>query len=258
MDATPHHPHSPANSKNRVTQPDNSEEPTSHMLDKEFLMKLDRPWKILKNGAKLGIGGFKRFSVIVSLFVIVNLLLFGFGIYRVATTSFSWGDMGMLLFMALLGSAFTIWAGYRSYRYVFINVLAKIYERSQDYRQGMCAEAIARTEQLFSGEEHVTDARLKAAVGWSNSVYSFYGRIPVFFQSGVTQLLNRVPITAFLVDIKEDIKEGEQQLAAEKLHASVDGFINAQFFSTNNTRWLLWLIPLDVIMMLAIALYGIG
>lgn len=258
MDATPHHPHSPATGKNRVTQPDNSDGLTSRMLDKEFLMKLDRPWKILKNGAKLGIGGLKRFSVIVSLFVILNLLLFGFGIYRAATASFSWGGMGMLLIMALLGSAFTVWAGYRSYRYVFINVLAKIYENSQDYRQGMCAEAISRTERLFSGEEHITHARLKAAVDWGNSAYRFYGRIPVFFQSGMTQLLNRVPITAFLVDIKEEIKEGEKHLAAEKLHASVDDFINTHFFSTNNMRWLLWFIPLNVIVMVALGLYGIG
>lgn len=228
------------------------------MLDKEFLTKLDRPWKILKSGTELGIGGIKRFSAIVLLFVMINFLLFGFGIYKAVTSSFSWSGIGVLLLMVLLGSAFAVWARYRSYRYVFINVLAKIYENTHDYRQGMCAEAVIRTGRLFSGEEHVTDARLKAAVDWGNSAYGFYGQIPVFFQSGITQLLNRIPITAFLLGMKEDIKEGNNKLATDKLHTLVNDSVNAHFVSTNNMRWLLWLIPLNVIVMVTLALYGIG
>lgn len=239
---------------NQKTQSEDSNKITIEGSDSAFLMKLDCPWKILKNGTKLGIGGFKRFLIIVLLFVMTNIVLLGFGIYRVAVTRFSWGDMGMLLLTALLGLLFIVWAGYKSYRYIAINVMAKIYQNSHWYLQGMYAEAVTRTEQLFSNGEPITDIKLKALTNWGNSAYGFYERVPVFFQSGITQLLYRVPITAFLVKIKE----GEKQLAAEKLYALVDNFINVTFFSKNNTRWLLWLLPLDVTVMIAVAIYGIG
>lgn len=256
METTPRQFRSPATVENQAPYLNKSNASTNSMLDKELLKKLDGPWKILKNGTMFGIGGIKRFSVIVLLFAVMNLFLFGIGMYTAVTNNFSWSTIGILFIMILLGSAFTLWAGYRSYRYVFINILSKIYENTNQYQQNMCAEAVLRAGRIFSGEEHVTNEKLEAAVDWGNRIYDAYGQIPVFFQSGITQLLKRIPVTAFLLSMKEDIKAGNNKLAADKLHALVTDFINAHFFSTNNTRWLLWLIPLNVILMAALALYG--
>lgn len=233
MDTTPRQFRSPATVENQAPYLNKSNASTNSMLDKELLKKLDGPWKILKNGT-----------------------MFGIGMYTAVTNNFSWSTIGILFIMILLGSAFTLWAGYRSYRYVFINILSKIYENTNQYQQNMCAEAVLRAGRIFSGGEHVTNEKLNAAVDWGNRIYDAYGQIPVFFQSGITQLLNRLPIAAFLLSMKEDIKAGNNKLAADKLHALVTDFINAHFFSTNNTRWLLWLIPLNIILMAALALYG--
>ena len=74
--------------------------------------------------------------------------------------------------------------------------------------------------------------------------YRYYQQVPVFFQSGITQYLNRIPVTRFLLELKEDILAGNQSIAAEKLRTEVDTFVEANLIGspTNLWTWLLLLV----------------
>src|SRR5690606_2180385 len=94
------------------------------------------------------------------------------------------------------------------------------------------------------GGQELGIQRLDQAVSWSRTVYHYYQQVPVFFQSGITQYLNRIPVTRFLIELKEDIIADNPSIAAEKLRTEVDTFVEENLIGspTNLWTWVLLLI----------------
>ena len=199
---------------------------------------------LLKLATQFGISAGKTLLAVVLAFVTVNCLLTGYAIFRFFAVGPSWANAGMVGIIALLAFGCIALATFLTYRYLLRRILEKAYEKTIDQRTKICEEAVHQAAKAFEDGQEVGIQRLDQAVTWSKTVYRYYQHVPVFFQSGITQYLNRIPVTRFLIDLKEDIRSGSQQVAAEKLRAAVDMFFTEHVIGapTNIWTWILLLI----------------
>ena len=199
---------------------------------------------LLKLAAQFGISAGKTLLAVVLVFVTVNCLLTGYAIFRFFAVGPSWVNAGMVGIIILMAVGAFMLAFSFTYRYLLRRTVSKAYEKTLKQRAEICEEAVQQAAKTFEDGQEVGIQRLDQAVTWSKIVYRYYQQVPVFFQSGITQYLNRIPATRFLIDLKEDILAGNQSIAAEKLRAAVDTFVEENLIGspTNVWTWVLLLI----------------
>lgn len=153
-------------------------------------------------------------------------------------------NIGILVLVIIVAIGFTLIACYLTYRYITLLIIKKVYDLTLEQRTRISADIIRRTSHIFDGQAELPQTQLRQAVNWSITVHRYYQSIPVFFQSGITQYFNRIPITRFIIDLKEDILADNHQLATEKLRNSIDNFFEKNIIGspTNLWTWLLWLV----------------
>jgi len=61
-----------------------------------------------------------------------------------------------------------------------------------------------------------------------------------------------------LMDLREDILQGNKMEASSQLYEKMDGFISGNVFEGNNTNWMFWAIPLNILLVLAFIYYMIA
>ena len=61
-----------------------------------------------------------------------------------------------------------------------------------------------------------------------------------------------------LIDLKQEISQGNKVEASTKLYNKMDGFISDSIFGNNNTKWVWWLLPLNVIILFIFIKIKIG
>ncbi|WP_430413078.1 hypothetical protein [Kordia sp.] len=234
----------------------NSEENVEN--NNKLLQILDKPYKLILQGGKHGVKGVRRFFSIVFLFLIANLCMVIYAINRMVVSGFGFGKSFMLVVIFLAGIGFTIYAGYRTYQYVVIDTMRVIYENSTSLFQKISDLVIGNVEKLFTGKKDVKQSDLKKALNFSKMVHQKYQKVPRFIRKGMIMVLKKVPFVGMLVDLQEDINSGNNSVASAKLYTKVDSFISGTVFGNNNTKWVLWLLPLNILLMYLFIRWKIG
>ena len=201
---------------------------------------------LLKLTAQFGISAGKTLLVVVLAFITVNTLLTVYAIFRFFAVGSSWVNAGIVGIVVLLAFGFVSLATFLTYRYLLRRTLARAYEKTIDQRTKICEEAVQQAAEVFEGGQEIGIQRLDQAVTWSKTVYRYYQQVPVFFQSGITQYLNRIPVTRFLIDLKEDILSGDRSVAAAKLRAQVDTFVEEHVIGSPTNVWTWVLLLLNI------------
>ena len=212
---------------------------------------------ILKLTAQIGISGSKIMLFVFFTFGFINLGWTIYAILRLFTLEFTWMNIGVLVLVVLLGVGFTLLACYFTYRYIILLSIKKVYDMTLEQRSKISEDIIRRVESTFKERAELSQAQLGMAVSWSQTVYRYYQAVPVFFQSGITQYLNRIPMTSFIIEVKEDIIVGNRSLAAEKLRGLMDNFFEEKILGSANNRltWLLLLV--DALVLYSLITWGI-
>lgn len=219
---------------------------------------LNHPWRLIKEGGKLGINGIKRFFTVLFLFAISNTILFFFAIGRLFVTNFEFYKIAIAFLVLIIGVVITVYAAYRTYQYVIIDTMRVIYENLSSFFQKISVLIIDKAENLFQGKINLTDNQLTKAVDFGKLVKSKYQKTPKFLQKGIILILNRIPFAGMLIDLKEDIVKGNKAEASAKLYSKMNIFITESIFGNNNTKWVWWLLPLNVISLLVLIKFQIG
>lgn len=212
---------------------------------------------LLKLAAQFGISAGKTLLAVTLAFVTVNTLLAAYAIFRFFAVGPSWANAGMVGIIALLAFGCIALATFLTYRYLLRHTLAKAYEKTIDQRTKICEEAVQQAAEVFEGGQELGIQRLDQAVTWSKTVYRYYQQVPVFFQSGITQYLNRIPVTRFLIALKEDIRSGDRPVATEKLRAAVDTFFNEHVIGSPTNLWTWLLLLVNVVLSVSLSQWGI-
>ncbi len=67
----------------------------------------------------------------------------------------------------------------------------------------------------------------------------------------------RLPFMDMAMEVASGIKDGDKSSAQQKLQNQVDARMN-DYFKHNNTRWIMWLLPLNIVVQLVIIFWKIG
>lgn len=234
----------------------NSEE--NHEANNNILQILDKPYKLILRGGKYGIKGVRRFFSIIFLFLIANLFMVFYAINRIIASGFGFGKTFILIIVFLAGIGFTIYAGYRTYQYVVIDAVRVVYENSSSLFKRICDLIISSVEKAFTGKKEVNQTDIKKALNFSKLIHQKYQKVPRFIRKGIIMILKRVPFVSMLVNLQEDISAGHNSVASAKLYGKIDGFISGTIFGNNNTKWVWWLLPLNLVILYVFIRWKIG
>lgn len=224
----------------------------------KLLEIINKPYKLILQGGKHGVRGARRFFSVVFLFLIANIFMVFYAINRIIATGFGFGKTFMLVIIFLAGIGFTIYAGYRTYQYVVIDTIRVIYENSSSLFKRISDLIISNVEKVFTGKKDVKQSDVKKALNFSKMVHEKYQKVPRFIRKGLIMVLKRVPFVGMLADLQEEITSGNSSVASAKLYTKVDGFISGTVFGNNNTKWVLWLLPLNILILYLLIRWNIG
>lgn len=211
----------------------------------------------LKLTAKIGVSGGKVLFFVLLFFGTINFGLTVYALIRLFMVDFSWTNIGILVLISLLAVAFTVFACYLTHRYIILLSIRKIYDMTLEQRTKISEDIVQRIEGVFDGRTELSQAQLHQAVDWSKTVYHYYRAVPVFFQSGITHYLNRIPITNYIIDLKEDILAGEHRIAAEKFRISIDRFFDEHIIGSPTNIWTWLLLPVNIVILYSLITWGI-
>lgn len=230
---------------------DNTNVTESTEKNKRLLQLLDKsnPWPLIREGGKLGVNGVKRFFTIVFLFSITNTLLFFYAIAQLVSNGFALGKVFFLLLVLLVGVGFTIYAAYRTYEYVVIDTMRVIYENLTSFFQKICLTIVEKAASLIKSKTNLTDDQLTKALDFGKMVNEKYKKTPKFLRKGAILLLKRIPLVSMLIALKNAITSENKLEASQKLYNKIDGFISDNILGNNHTRWVCWLLPLNIVIL---------
>lgn len=243
------------NSEFEITY-DNSVENEAN--NNKLLQLLNHPWKLIKEGGKLGVTGVKRFFTVLLLFSISNTILFFYAISRLFSVDFKFSGLFYVFLVLIIGLVLTFYATYRTYQFVIIDTMRVIYESLSSFFQKISNLIIDKAESLFNGKVNISDNQLTKAFDFGKMVNTKFQKTPKFLRKGIILILNRIPLVGMLMDLKEDISKGNKVEASTKLYNKMDSFISESIFGNNNTKWVWWLLPLNILVVFLLIKYKIG
>ena len=219
---------------------------------------LNRPWKLIKEGGKLGINGIKHFFIVFFLFTTVNIILFVYALNRLFIVDFELSKIPYVVLIFVLGLLTTLYALRRAYQYILIDTIRVIYENLSSLFHKITDYIIDKVEDTFDVEVDLSESKLTKALDFGIVINSTYDKIPKFLRKGIIRVLNKVPFVGMLIDLKEDLMKGNKVEASMKLYDKMDGFIGETIFEDNNTKWIWWLLPLNILILGLIIHFNIG
>lgn len=226
--------------------------------NKLFKLLENNSWKLLVEGGKLGVKGVKRFFTIVLLFVFTNLILFTYAISRVYITGIDTNKVLFVLLTLGIGLGVTIYAWYQTYQFVIIETIRAVYDHLSVYFKKISDHIIDRVEPLFLGKAEVSNNQISKALDFGNLINSKFKKIPKLLRRGIIYILNQVPLVDIIIDLREDIQNGDKEEASSKLFEEINEFITDIIFGDNDTQWVWWLLPLNIAVVLVIVYFKIG
>jgi hypothetical protein len=232
--------------------------PENEENNNRLLELLNHPWRLIKEGGKLGANGVKRFFTVLFLFAFSNTVLFFYAVSRLFSTDFEFIKILFVLLVLIIGLGITIYSAYRTYQYVIIDTMRVIYENLSSFFHKISELIIDKVENLFQGKVDLTDNQLTKAMDFGKMVNSKYQKTPKFLRKGIIMVLNKIPFVGMLIDLKEEILQGNKVEASTKLYNKMDVFISDSIFGNNNTKWVWWLLPLNIIILIVLIKLKIG
>jgi len=222
------------------------------------LLTADNLWDLLLEGRKMDLRGVKRFFFVLVLFAFTNIGLFYFSVLRLFAVGFDWGKVPPVLLVAAMGIGVSLYALYRGYQYAVIDAIRVMYINLEPFFRKIAEIVIDQTEEILKGKREVTDKDLAKALDWSKMVNEKFQRLPFFIKRGLIMVLKRIPLVGILVSLSQEVSPEDKAALSNRLFERMDGHIQGSIFGANNTWWIAWLYPLNVLFILLFILFKIG
>ncbi|MFL0170435.1 hypothetical protein [Tenacibaculum maritimum] len=224
----------------------------------KLLKFLNSPWQLVKNGAKYGVNGAKRFFTVLFLFGACNTFLFFYATIRLFSSGFTFTKLLYTLLVLVIGITLTAFATYRTYQYVIIDTVRVIYENLASLLKKLTDLLVDKAAAISGGKVNLSAQQLSKAVDMGTLVHETYSGLPRFLRKGIELIFSKIPLVGMLADLKDDITAGNKATASTKLYNKMDGFITESVFCNNNTKWVWWLLPLNIIGLFLLVKFTIG
>lgn len=220
----------------------------SDLKSQQIIDLMHKPLLLIKNSASIGIKGIRRFFTIVFLFAISNIILDIYAIVCFLLADYSNYKLINLLLLIFTGIVVTALAGYKAYQYLLINAAGAIYTNSQATILQFCNNLVVKADHFFNAESFKNTSRNKGLQTTKTFVETFYEKQPSIIKKGLQRILNRIPVAQILLDMRTDILNGKHEASAEKLFGLMDNYLKQNVFEVNNTRWVGWALPTNILL----------
>lgn len=194
----------------------------------------------------------------MTLFAVSNFIAFIYAIITLLSSDFSVSKLFYLVLILIIGIACTVYATYRTYQFVIIATMEVLYKNLSSFFEKISELIIDKVEHLLKGTNRLSSEKLKSALDLRKMINSRYQKAPSFLKKGIILILNRIPFAAMLLDLQDDILNGKKVEASKKLYIKMDDFISNILFGNNNTKWIYWLLPLNIFAVILLIKFKIG
>jgi len=147
----------------------------------------------------------------------------------------------------------TAYASYRAYQYVIMDTIRVIYGGLEDTLKKIASYVVDKAEILMKNNK-ISDKNLTKALDLSIYVNTTYMRLPSFLRKQLIFILKKVPYIGMLVDLRENIIEGNKDDASLELYKRTNSFVYDNIFKSNNFNWAWVLYPINIVFALTIIL----
>lgn len=229
---------------------ENETEVNNEQLIDRVISMLRNPKQLIGEARKVGGKGIGRVILVIFLFVLVNFICLISGMIKLFSITTA-SSTGYLLLVLIVGIAMTAWASSKAYNFALIDAFGKLYPKLTPLMQKICTVIIHQSEKSLRNSG---DA--KQGLDFGKIIDSAFKNIPRFAKKIFVYLLSKTPIPNLVMGVKEDILEGKKEEAAVKLKTNIDAYLNEFVFEPNNTNWVYWLLPLNIVIQYLVISYG--
>lgn len=220
----------------------------SDLKSQQIIDLMHKPLLLIKNSASIGIKGIRRFLTIVFLFAISNIIIAIYAIVSLMLANYSNTKLINLLLLIATGIAITAFAAYKAYQYLLINAANAIYINSHETIKNLCTTIVVKANLFFKSESFISKTNNQSLHSTKAFIDAFYEKQPVLIKKGLQRILNRVPVAQLLLDMRSEILNGKHQDSSEKMLGLMDNFLTRNVFEANNTKWVAWLLPSNILL----------
>lgn len=215
----------------------------------DFTSKYNSTKKVLLETGKIGAKGGARYIQVMAVTVLLNLVLFFTSIALGVRYGFEWSDIKYVFLVLALAIVFVIFTSIKTYQYIIIKALEEFYPDAKPLVFKLFHLTVVKTEQTIRERDSISNEQLKSAISFGFVINEYYQGLPRLIKKGLIFLMNRIPVYPMLLELREDIKDQRTEQASIKLFVEADKYIQ-NYFGENTTKWLYWLIPLNVVVIL--------
>ncbi len=202
---------------------------------------------LLSSGGKFGLKGAKYFGLVIVIIGIINtlfLIISFFTFSEIPNPKY----LGFILVVVALGVLFTAVSMYFTYKYLLTDGISVLYNHAAPFFRKLSTFIIDKIENIAVDKMHIKDTHIEKAFNVGNMLTEIYGnKIPGIAQKGITYLVNQIPFTDLILNIKDSIKERDQEKASISLYNEIDFYIKTSILGKNSMKWLYWMIPLNIV-----------
>lgn len=235
---------------------------TNFSEDKEknskLLRLLNHPWRLIKEGGKIGINGAKLFFTVLLLFSFSNFFLFIYAIIRLFATEFAFSKLLYLLLILIIGLGFTIFAIFQTYQQIIISTISVIYISLKPFFKKISEHIIDKSAILFQGKTDLTKKNVNKVMDFGTLINSKYQKLPSIIRNGMILILTMIPWVGMLSDVREEVVEGDKKGASAKLYQKMNGYIVESIFRDKDNQWIWWLLGINIGVLIVIIKFKIG
>ncbi|MBR9860044.1 hypothetical protein GYB22_04730 [bacterium] len=199
----------------------------------ELYSIIKTPWRLIKEGGKIGLNSAGRFLKTAVGFGLMNMILLIYAIVRAFGSNA--GGMGILwvFLMLIIGVVFTVFSTWWAYRLLLVDVFEMIYKRSSHLFMKLAEKVVERADKVMKNDK--ASKSLNAAVNVTDWVNSTFEKLPWVFRKMMIGILKVLPIGQMLGSIDKELIKTNKPAASAKLYSRMDAYINEKFFETHRT-----------------------
>lgn len=203
--------------------------------------------QLFKDAGSQSLKALKWFLIVLFSFGILNIIFFIISLLKYGNRPFGGSSLYMLAIL-FIGLCSTIFALFSTYKYILIDTLGITYKYLTSLFKRICVKII---DKVISGGNRLTGKRdIEKTLNVGSLMIEIYGKqLPNYVKKSVIFILNRIPFSDFLFNMQNDLKseKKDSKELSEILYIQLDSYINNAFFKKNSMRWMLWLLPLNII-----------
>lgn len=209
----------------------------------------------------LSLAGAKNFGKMIGLVILVgliNLIPIVMGAFQALfvkeSPKFSWSAVGLLL---LIGIIFTLLCAVKLYQHTLKTTIAKAYQEIKELVvRPACFEIVDAVMK-----QRLINTTLNTKEGFNKTfdVVTIIGDkisvLPTILKKPLYKVIQKIPFYGIIGDYWELFENQSVEVIGEKVYQRVDEFVLEDLLGSS-LKWLLWLIPLNIIIQIGIYMNG--